>query len=114
MGALTLTQVTKSFGKTDVIKGVDLQVEEGEFCVFVGPSGCGKSTLLRMIAGLEDVSSGEVALDGARINDLAPGAPGNRHGFSKLCALSAPDRAGQYGAGPETGRHPQTRDRAGH
>ncbi len=72
MGALTLTQVTKSFGKTDVIKGVDLQVEEGEFCVFVGPSGCGKSTLLRMIAGLEDVSSGEVALDGARINDLAP------------------------------------------
>ena len=72
MGALTLSQVTKSFGKTDVIKGVDLNVDEGEFCVFVGPSGCGKSTLLRMIAGLEDVTSGEVALDGVRINDLAP------------------------------------------
>ncbi|MDP5308181.1 ABC transporter ATP-binding protein [Paracoccus spongiarum] len=72
MGALTLSQVTKSFGRTDVIKGVDLAVEDGEFCVFVGPSGCGKSTLLRMIAGLEDVSSGEVAIDGARINELAP------------------------------------------
>ena len=72
MGALTLTQVTKSFGKTDVIKGVDLHVDDGEFCVFVGPSGCGKSTLLRMIAGLEDVTSGDVMVDGRRINDLAP------------------------------------------
>ena len=72
MGALTLSKVTKSFGTTDVIKGVDLRVEDGEFCVFVGPSGCGKSTLLRMIAGLEDVSGGDVAIDGARINDLAP------------------------------------------
>ncbi|UXU74217.1 MULTISPECIES: ABC transporter ATP-binding protein [unclassified Paracoccus (in: a-proteobacteria)] len=72
MGALTLSQVTKSFGATDVIKGVDLQVDDGEFCVFVGPSGCGKSTLLRMIAGLEDVTSGDVRIDGARINDLAP------------------------------------------
>jgi multiple sugar transport system ATP-binding protein len=69
MGALTLSKVTKSFGKTE---GVDLSVDEGEFCVFVGPSGCGKSTLLRMIAGLEDVTSGEVALDGVRINDLPP------------------------------------------
>ncbi|RJL05601.1 ABC transporter ATP-binding protein [Paracoccus siganidrum] len=72
MGALTLSNVTKSFGATEVIAGVDLNVEHGEFCVFVGPSGCGKSTLLRMIAGLEDVSSGEVAIDGARINELAP------------------------------------------
>ena len=72
MGALTLSKVTKSFGKTDVIKGVDLHVAEGEFCVFVGPSGCGKSTLLRMIAGLEDVSSGSVSLDGRDITDEAP------------------------------------------
>ena len=72
MGALSLSKVTKSFGATDVIKGVDLHVEDGEFCVFVGPSGCGKSTLLRMIAGLEDVSSGDVTIDGTRINDLAP------------------------------------------
>ena len=72
MGALSLSNVSKSFGATEVIKGVDLQVEDGEFCVFVGPSGCGKSTLLRMIAGLEDVTGGDVMLDGARINDLAP------------------------------------------
>ena len=72
MGALTLSKVTKSFGKTEVIKGVDLHVNEGEFCVFVGPSGCGKSTLLRMIAGLEDVTAGTVTLDGRDITDEAP------------------------------------------
>jgi multiple sugar transport system ATP-binding protein len=72
MGALELKAVSKSFGATEVISGVDLTVNDGEFCVFVGPSGCGKSTLLRIIAGLEDASSGEIALDGARINDVAP------------------------------------------
>ncbi|SDE23308.1 multiple sugar transport system ATP-binding protein [Paracoccus isoporae] len=72
MGTLSLSNVTKTFGKVEVIKGVDLTVDDGEFCVFVGPSGCGKSTLLRMIAGLEDVTSGDVRLDGDRINDLAP------------------------------------------
>jgi multiple sugar transport system ATP-binding protein len=72
VGALTLSKVAKAFGKTEVIKGVDLTVNDGEFCVFVGPSGCGKSTLLRMIAGLEDVTGGDVMLDGVRINDLAP------------------------------------------
>jgi multiple sugar transport system ATP-binding protein len=72
MGALSLSNVTKSFGKIDVIKGVDLEVKDGEFCVFVGPSGCGKSTLLRMIAGLEEVTSGDVTLDGVRINDVPP------------------------------------------
>ena len=72
MGALTLSKVTKSFGKTEVIKGIDLQVDEGEFCVFVGPSGCGKSTLLRMIAGLEDVTSGTVTLDARDITNEAP------------------------------------------
>lgn len=72
MGALELKGVTKSFGNTEVIKGVDLTVGDGEFCVFVGPSGCGKSTLLRMIAGLEDVTGGDVLLDGRRMNDTAP------------------------------------------
>ncbi len=72
MIALSLSAVTKSFGKTDVICGVDLEVNEGEFCVFVGPSGCGKSTLLRMIAGLEDLSSGDVWIGGKRVNDLPP------------------------------------------
>lgn len=72
MGKLILRDVKKSFGATEVIKGVDLTVEEGEFCVFVGPSGCGKSTLLRMVAGLEDVTAGTVSLDGREITDLAP------------------------------------------
>ncbi|MDX5400827.1 MAG: ATP-binding cassette domain-containing protein [Rhodobacterales bacterium] len=72
MGTLELRGVTKNFGKTEVIKGADLVVNAGEFCVFVGPSGCGKSTLLRMIAGLEDVTSGDIYLDGQRVNDLAP------------------------------------------
>ena len=64
MGALTLSQVTKSFGKTDVIKGVDLHVDDGEFCVFVGPSGCGKSTALRLIAGLMQPTTGKVIWHG--------------------------------------------------
>ena len=72
MGALELKSVTKSFGATDVIKGVDLTVNDGEFCVFVGPSGCGKSTMLRIIAGLEDATSGDILLDGRRVNDVAP------------------------------------------
>ena len=66
MGALELKGVTKAFGQTEVIKGVDLTVNDGEFCVFVGPSGCGKSTLLRIIAGLEDASGGDILLDGKR------------------------------------------------
>ncbi|HEX9857870.1 MAG TPA: ABC transporter ATP-binding protein [Paracoccaceae bacterium] len=72
MGALTLSAVTKSFGTVDVIKGVDLEVQTGEFCVFVGPSGCGKSTLLRIIAGLEDATGGDIDINGRRVNDVAP------------------------------------------
>ncbi len=72
MGALSLSKITKSFGPVDVIKGVDLEVGDGEFCVFVGPSGCGKSTLLRIIAGLEDATSGDILIDGARVNLTPP------------------------------------------
>ena len=72
MGKLNLSGVTKSFGPVDVIKGVDLEVQDGEFCVFVGPSGCGKSTLLRIIAGLEDATAGDIAIDGVRVNLTPP------------------------------------------
>ncbi len=72
MGNLTLSNVTKNFGTVAVIKGVNLTVEDGEFCVFVGPSGCGKSTLLRIIAGLEDASGGEIKIDGAPVNNTPP------------------------------------------
>ena len=61
MGSIQLKYVRKAFGAVSVINGVDLDIEDGEFVVFVGPSGCGKSTLLRLIAGLEDVTSGQVA-----------------------------------------------------
>ena len=70
MATLELRQVTKSFGATKVIHGIDLSIHHGEFIVFVGPSGCGKSTLLRMIAGLEPVSTGEVDIDGEVVNEI--------------------------------------------
>ena len=72
MGQVSLRGIHKSFGAVDVIQGVDLEIEDGEFIVFVGPSGCGKSTLLRMIAGLESIDSGELLIDGQRANELRP------------------------------------------
>ncbi|MEY2653008.1 MAG: hypothetical protein RLZZ524_35 [Pseudomonadota bacterium] len=72
MGQVTLRQIRKSYGRTEVIQGIDLDVRDGEFLVFVGPSGCGKSTTLRMIAGLESVSSGDLLIDGVRVNDHHP------------------------------------------
>ena len=72
MADLSLTNIHKSFGDTKVIHGVDLEVEAGEFTVFVGPSGCGKSTLLRMIAGLESVTNGSVAIGGAEVTHSDP------------------------------------------
>ncbi|MEZ5860524.1 MAG: sn-glycerol-3-phosphate ABC transporter ATP-binding protein UgpC [Geminicoccaceae bacterium] len=72
MATIKLDSVKKSFGKVDVIKGVDLDIKGQEFVVFVGPSGCGKSTLLRLIAGLEDITSGTLAIDGRVVNTLSP------------------------------------------
>jgi multiple sugar transport system ATP-binding protein len=72
MGQLTLRGIRKRYGDKDVIHDMDLDVRDGEFLVFVGPSGCGKSTTLRMIAGLEDISGGELLIDGARANELRP------------------------------------------
>ncbi len=76
MTALTLTAVNKSFGDVSVLKDINIEVEEGEFVVFVGPSGCGKSTLLRVIAGLEDATSGEVRIGGAVVNTTPPSKRG--------------------------------------
>ena len=72
MANVSLRQVRKSFGATEVIHGIDIEIDDGEFAVIVGPSGCGKSTLLRMIAGLEAVTAGEVAIGGRVVNDLEP------------------------------------------
>jgi multiple sugar transport system ATP-binding protein len=76
MGQITLNNVRKSFGDVHVIPGVDLTIEDGEFVVFVGPSGCGKSTLLRLIAGLEDTTSGVIAIDGKDATALPPAKRG--------------------------------------
>ncbi|MBL8580337.1 MAG: ABC transporter ATP-binding protein [Mesorhizobium sp.] len=72
MGQITLKNVRKSFGATNIIPNINLEIENGEFVVFVGPSGCGKSTLLRLIAGLEDTTSGTIAIDGRDVTNEAP------------------------------------------
>ena len=76
MGKITLRNVAKRFGEVAVIPDINLDIEDGEFVVFVGPSGCGKSTLLRLIAGLEDVSDGTIQIDGVNATDLPPAKRG--------------------------------------
>ncbi len=76
MADLKLTDVAKSYGSVDVLKHIDLDIETGEFVVFVGPSGCGKSTLLRMVAGLEKISGGTLEIDGMVVNDVPPSERG--------------------------------------
>ena len=76
MGQIKLESVTKSFGPVEVIPPLDLTIEDGEFTVFVGPSGCGKSTLLRLIAGLEDITSGKISIDGQDATHVPPAKRG--------------------------------------
>jgi multiple sugar transport system ATP-binding protein len=76
MATVTIKDIRKSYGEVEIIKGVSLSIEDREFCVFVGPSGCGKSTLLRMIAGLEEITSGNLLIDGTRVNDVPPSERG--------------------------------------
>ncbi|HTN54021.1 MAG TPA: sn-glycerol-3-phosphate ABC transporter ATP-binding protein UgpC [Anaeromyxobacter sp.] len=76
MARVELRKVSKTFGGSRVIQDVDLDIAHGEFVVFVGPSGCGKSTLLRLVAGLEDITSGDLFIDGARVNDALPSQRG--------------------------------------
>jgi multiple sugar transport system ATP-binding protein len=72
MGALSIRSVVKRYGAVEVLKGISLEVEDGEFLILVGPSGCGKSTLLNMIAGLDTITSGEIAIGGRIVNALSP------------------------------------------
>ena len=76
MAGVNLKDIRKSYGSVDVIHGIDLDIKEGEFVVFVGPSGCGKSTLLRMIAGLEEITGGTLSIDGQVVNDIPPSKRG--------------------------------------
>ncbi|MGH8852226.1 MAG: ABC transporter ATP-binding protein, partial [Casimicrobiaceae bacterium] len=72
MAAVSIRAVHKRFGSTPVIRGVDIEIADGEFCVLVGPSGCGKSTLLRMLAGLEEITGGEISIGDRVVNRVAP------------------------------------------
>ena len=76
MAAVTLNNLVKRYGDHAIIHGIDLEIRDGEFIVFVGPSGCGKSTLLRMIAGLEDITGGELHIAGKLANHIAPAERG--------------------------------------
>src|ERR1700751_3905427 len=72
MANVSIRNVRKSFGSTEVLHGVSVEIKDGEFVILVGPSGCGKSTLLRMIAGLENISAGEIAIGDRVVNNVAP------------------------------------------
>ena len=87
MGRMVLEKVEKSFGDVTVIPPLDLEIEDGEFVVFVGPSGCGKSTLLRLIAGLEDVTGGTIRIDGEDATTVPPA----KRAVSRWC--SSPTRS---------------------
>ncbi len=76
MSELKITDVRKAYGKTEILHGINIDIDHAEFVVFVGPSGCGKSTLLRAIAGLEDITSGDLFIGGQRVNDLSPSKRG--------------------------------------
>ncbi len=76
MASLTLRGITKRYDDTEVMRNINLDIADGEFVVFVGPSGCGKSTLMRMIAGLEDISGGDLTIDGTRMNEVPPAKRG--------------------------------------
>ena len=72
MAAVTLNNLHKTFDRTEAVRGVDLEIAKNEFLVLVGPSGCGKSTILRMIAGLEDITEGNIKIEGKIVNDIPP------------------------------------------
>src|ERR1700727_2069068 len=72
MATVSIRDVRKRYGSTEVLHGVSIEIEDGEFVILVGPSGCGKSTLLRMIAGLENITGGEIAIGGRVVNNVAP------------------------------------------
>jgi multiple sugar transport system ATP-binding protein len=76
LAGIALSHIAKNFGPVEVINDLSLEIRSGEFIVFLGPSGCGKSTLLRMIAGLEEITRGDILIDGVRVNDLPPGRRG--------------------------------------
>ncbi|SEH26518.1 sn-glycerol-3-phosphate ABC transporter ATP-binding protein UgpC [Rhizobium sp. NFR12] len=107
MSDVSLRAVKKSFGAVNVIKGVDLDIADGEFCVFVGPSGCGKSTLLRMIAGLEKISEGSLSIGGQEMTDVGPSERGVAMVFQSYALYPHMTVAENIGFGLKMTGHPK-------
>ena len=97
MGAVSINNVRKNYGNMEVLHGVSVDIADGEFVILVGPSGCGKSTLLRMIAGLEEITSGEISIARPRRQQSAAQGPRHRNGVPVLRALSAHDGRAEHG-----------------
>ncbi|GHB14844.1 ABC transporter ATP-binding protein [Salinicola rhizosphaerae] len=112
MSFLHIHHVHKRFGETHVLKGVDIEIEKGDFLVLVGPSGCGKSTLLNMIAGLDSISEGELRLDGQRINELHPSKRDIAMVFQSYALYPSMTVAGNIGFGLEMRKVPRAGRRA--
>ena len=110
MGQIQLKQVTKSFGDVEVIPPLDLTITMANLRVFVGPSGCGKSTLLRLIAGLEDITSGHIEIDGKDATDVVPCQARPCDGVPILCALPAYVGAQKHRLPAEHGENGSGRD----
>ena len=107
MSGVTLHKVTKRYGDVEVIHGIDLTVEDGEFCVFVGPSGCGKSTLLRMVAGLEETSQGGIAIGPREVTRLDPAERGVAMVFQSYALYPHMTVAENMGFGLKMTGHPK-------
>ena len=107
MTSVVLESVRKNFGSLEVMKGIDLTVEPGEFCVFVGPSGCGKSTLLRIISGLETTTSGQVFIDGKDVTDAEPSERGIAMVFQSYALYPHLTVAENIGFGLSLARRPK-------
>ena len=107
MTGVTLDRVTKRFGDVQVIHGVDLKIEDGEFCVFVGPSGCGKSTLLRMVAGLEETTSGAIKIGSRDVTHIDPSERGVAMVFQTYALYPHMTVAENMGFGLKMTGHPK-------
>ena len=107
MTGVTLNNVVKRYGKTEVIHGVDLQIEDGEFCVFVGPSGCGKSTLMRMVAGLEETTEGQIHIGNRDVTNMDPAERGVAMVFQTYALYPHMTVEGNMGFGLKMNGHPK-------
>ncbi|HET7313555.1 sn-glycerol-3-phosphate ABC transporter ATP-binding protein UgpC [Salinisphaera sp.] len=112
MADISMQKIVKRFGDTETIHGVDLKIEHREFVVFVGPSGCGKTTLLRLIAGLEDISAGDLYIGGERVNDMDSAARGIAMVFQSYALYPHMTVAQNMGFGLRMARVPKKEVRA--